>query len=147
MKKVENLQGLKLHDDVITRLQPIFWRIERGKYRELFIEENEHQVTGVGLSWSNLMHPTAKYIEVSSIGEGDELLQNLLIEVKPFNKVVSYSYESNITSIQLLEKYGFELFRKTYEESYSITEIVNRLSNVDTEIVTTPLVEIQKMKC
>ena len=39
MKKVENLQGLKLHDDVITRLQPIFWRIERGKYRELFIEE------------------------------------------------------------------------------------------------------------
>lgn len=144
MKKVENLQGLKLHDDVSTMLQPNFWRIEQGKYRELFIEENDHLVTGVGLSWSNLMHPTAKEIEVSSIGEGDELLQSLLKEVNPFDKVVSYCYESNISSIQLLEKYGFELFRKTYEESYSIAEIVNRLSNVDTEIVTTPLVEIQK---
>ena len=144
MKKVENIQGLKLHEDVIAMLQPIFWRIERGHYRELFIEENEQQVTGVGVSWSNSLHPTAKYLNVSSIGEGDELLHSLLKEVKPFNKVVSSYDESDIASIQLLGKYGFHLFRKTYEVSYSIAEIVNRLSNVDTEIVTTPLVEIQK---
>jgi hypothetical protein len=144
MKKVENLHGLKLQEDVITMLQPIFWRIEQGKYRELFIEENEQLVTGVGVSWSNSMHPTAKYINVSSIHEGDELLHSLLKEVKPFNKVVSYCYESNNASIQLLEKYGFQLFRKTYEVSYSIAEIVNKLSNIDEEIVTTPLVEIQK---
>ena len=144
MKKVENLQGFKLHKDVSKMLQPIFWRIERGKYRELFVEENEQQVTGVGVSWSNLMHPTAKYIEVSSIGEGDFLLQSLLKEVKPFNKVVSSCYESNIGTIQLLEKYDFQLFRKTYEVSYSIDEVVNNLSNIDGEIETAPLVEIQK---
>ena len=146
MKKVESLQGLNLHEHIIEMLQPIFWRIVRGHYRELFIEENEQLVTGVGVSWSNLMHPTAKYIDVSSIDEGDLLLQSLLKEVKPFNKVVSSCYESNIGSIQLLEKYGFRLFRKTYEVSYSIADIVNILSNLDGEIDTTPLVEIQKDK-
>ena len=146
MKKVESLQGFKLHEDVIAMLQPIEWRIERGRYRELFIEENEQQVMGVGVSWSNSMHPTAKYVNVSSIGEGEELLQSLLKEVKPFNKVVSYCNESNNASIQLLEKYGFHLFRKTYEVSYFITDILNKLSNIDQEIETTPLVEIQKDK-
>jgi len=144
MKKVESLQGLNLHEDILEMLQPIFWRIKRGRYRELFIEENEHLVTGVGVSWSNLMHPTAKYINVSSIGEGDLILQSLLKEVKPFNKVVSSCYESNICSIQLLEKYGFQLFRKTYEVSNSIVDIVNILSNLDEEIEATPLIEIQK---
>ena len=142
--KAESLQGLILHEDVIAILQPIESRIERGRYRELFIEENELLVTGVGVSWSNLMHPTAKYIKVSSIGGGDELLESLLKEVKPFNKVVSSCYESNIASIQLLEKYGFQLFRRTYEVSYSIDEVVNKLSNLDGEIVTTPLIEVQK---
>lgn len=144
MKKVENLQGLKLHEDVIKMLQPIFWRIERGHYRELFVEGNEQLVTGVGVSWSNSMHPTAKYVNVSSIGEGDELLQSLLKEVEPFNKVVSSYDASDIVSIQLLEKYDFQLFRKTYEVSYLIVELLNRLTNIDAEIVTTPLVEIQK---
>ena len=144
MKKVENIQGLKLHEDVIAMLQPIFWRIERGHYRELFIEENEQQVTGVGVSWSNSLHPTAKYLNVSSIGEGDELLHSLLKEVKPFNKIVSSYNESDITSVQLLEKNGFQLFRKTYEVRYSIVEIINKLLTVDAHLATTPLVEIQK---
>ncbi len=144
MKKVENLQGLNLHEDVLKMLEPIFWRIERGCYRELFVEEREQQVTGVGISWSNALHPTAKYIAVSSIGEGDELLQRLLKVVKPFNKVVSYCYASNIARIKLLEKYGFQLFRETYEASYSIAELGNKLANIDEAIMATPLVEIQK---
>ena len=144
MKKVENLQGLKLHEDVMTMLQPIFWRFEGGYYRELFIEENEQQVTGVGVSWSSSMHPTAKYVKVATIHEGGQLLQSLLKEVKPFNKVVSSYDESDIASIQLLEKYDFQIFRKTYEVSYSIVELLNRLTNIDAEIATTPLVEIQK---
>ena len=144
MRNVVNLQGLKLHEDVIKMLQPITWRIERGHYRELFIEENEQQVTGVGVSWSNSMHPTAKYVNVSSIDEGDELLQSLLKEVESFNKVVSSYDASDIVSIQLLEKYDFQFFRKTYQVSYLIVELLNRLTNIDVEIVTTPLVEIQK---
>lgn len=76
------------------------------------------------MSWTNAMHPTAKYIQVVSLHSGQEMVDRLQTLEAPFTKVIASCSSKAIEDIARLEQAGFTLFRKTYEETFAIASVL-----------------------
>lgn len=119
----EQLDWNELPVPLQTQFEDIKMRFIKGNFIEQIIIKNDSTIEGVGVSWKNSLHPTAKYIRFAGTNI-TQLSQSLIENREGFNKIVSSCYESNIETIEVLQRLGFELFRKTYMFTKPIREVV-----------------------
>lgn len=125
--KLKNLENFTLHPSLHNLVQSILPRIHSGKFVELFVEHENNVIHGMGISWANAAHPTAKYIQFRTLVESSRLLDSLLTTASPFNKIIAFYASDDLAEINMLENHGFRLFRKTYEENYRIVGLIRQL--------------------
>ena len=140
--EAENLEYYDLHEKLVPHLAEIRWILEGKRYKELFVAIKERVIFGFGISWTNEFHPTEKYIRLYSLEPIAELLERLVENINPHNKIVLSCWEGEVERIELVEEYGFTLFRKTYMENFQINYLLAKLQHVQTQQVLKSLHEI-----
>ena len=131
--KVKQLTSFKIDDTIKDAVNDIQWRIESNNFKELFIEVCNEIIEGIAISWTNAFHPTAKYISIISTDYNHQLMENLLEQIAPQNKVIFSCWENEKDKLRYIDKFSFTLFRRTFMESYSIDYLINRLQLIDEE--------------
>ena len=127
--QVNTIEEDKIHPSLLEQVQKINWRMQTKNFIELYIDCPHDVIEGIALSWTNPNHPTAKYIKVISIERNQILMEQLLIKIAPFHKVIYSCDENRHEEITLLFQNEFQLFRKTYMESYQIADLLKRIPN------------------
>ena len=75
IQQVHALENFQLNALLIEPLQTVKWRIDAKLFSELFIVTENDQVNGIGISWTNPNHPTAKYIQIIATGYQPQIMQ------------------------------------------------------------------------
>lgn len=140
--QVQQLNGLKINDTIKDEVTKIQWRIQSNNFKELFIGVRNNIIEDIGISWTNAFHPTAKYISIISTEINAKLMEKLLEQVAPQNKVVFSCWEDDKEKVQYMDEFSFTLFRKTYMESYSIKFLLDRLQMIDDSVTTLTLQQV-----
>lgn len=137
LTQVQSLDDYTYHPDIIYKVKHLVKRIRTKRYLECFISHQNQQITEMGISWTNAMHPTAKYIQVVSLRSGQEIVNRLQALEAPFTKVIASCSSEAAKEIARLEHAGFTLFRKTYEETFAITSVLPMMADrpLDAKIV------------
>ncbi|WP_150284454.1 hypothetical protein [Rummeliibacillus sp. TYF-LIM-RU47] len=125
--QVDKIEAQYLNQRIIEGLQKMNGRINSNNYEELFVALKDSSIEGIGISWTNSNHPTAKYIDFCFAIPIPQLMERLLKYTAPHNKVILSCWEDEIDKIGIAKESGFSVFRKTYMERYSIKYIMNRL--------------------
>ncbi|MER2128405.1 hypothetical protein [Solibacillus sp.] len=130
IQQVHALENFQLNALLIEPLQTVKWRIDAKRFSELFIVTENDQVNGIGISWTNPNHPTAKYIQIIATGYQPQLMQALLENMDGHNKVILSCWEYETEKLVYMKNFGFQLFRKTYMESYLVNDLLQTLQHV-----------------
>ncbi|ATP40913.1 hypothetical protein CSE16_13120 [Solibacillus sp. R5-41] len=146
---IDKLDDYEIHLALKEGITEFEWRIQAKKYKELFVEVCNDIVGGIGISWTNSNHPTAKYIHVISDIAGNNLMEKLLHNNSPHTKVIFSCWEDEKDKILLIHQFNFKLFRKTFMERYDVDFLVQKLQTTDSipaflslqQILNNPLLE------
>ncbi|WP_274310089.1 hypothetical protein [Solibacillus daqui] len=130
LQQVDSLEDVQLNALLIEPLQAVKWRIDARHFIELFIVKEQNQVEGIGISWTNPNHPTAKYIQIIATSYMPKLMKKLLQSITPYNKTILSCWEYETEKLAYMKNFGFHLFRKTYIESYAINELLQKLQHI-----------------
>ena len=130
IQQVQALENVRLNALLIEPLQPVQWRIDAQRFTELFIVTENDQVNGIGISWTNPNHPTAKYIQIIATDYQPQLMQALLKNMDGHNKVILSCWEYETEKLVYVKNFGFQLFRKTYMERYGVNDLLQKLQHV-----------------
>lgn len=117
----------KFSDELEEALKDIQWRLNSNKFLELFAEIEGKTIIGIGISWLNAFHPHAKYIRVVSSYSSHALMENLLQKISPQEHVIYSCWSDENTTLQHLENWDFQLFRKTYMDFYNVNELLAKM--------------------
>lgn len=131
--EIEDISHFSIHNELKAQLQGVLWRLNDNAYKELIVALKNNEAYGIGISWTNRFHPTAKYIRMYSLEYFPALLERLLLNVEPQNKFVFSCSEDEKNYIEWFEQAGFTLFRKTYEETFQIEELLSELKDIPSD--------------
>jgi len=141
--KIDNLAQYKIDKHLIESLKDVQWRIQSNNYVELIAEVFNDTVIAIGMSWNNPNHPSAKYIHVTG-NVSNELMNELLIHQPPHDRIIFSCWENELEKIQLVQQFQFQLFRKTFMETYTINDLLQKLKLIDEPLLIVPLEQILK---
>lgn len=139
--KLARVDLYKVDEQLKNSLNDIYWRIEGNHYEHLFAELEGERIISLGVSWRNANHPHANYIHFSS-NASQALLSKLLITQAPHDRIVFSCWENEQQKIKLLQSFSFQLFRKTYMETYEISALLEKLNNVAASRALLPLKQL-----
>lgn len=142
MTQVQSLDDYTFHPDILQKVKPLVERIRTKRYHACFISHHNQQITEVGISWTNAMHPTAKYTQVVSLHSGQEMVHRLQSLGAPFTKVIASCSSEAAKEIDRLEQAGFTLFRKTYEETFAIASVLPVMADRPLDVKLVSLAEV-----
>lgn len=129
--QVERLDNITIHRALEDAVNEINWRIHSKNFKELFIDISNPVVESIGISWSNPNHPTAKYINIISTDHNPPLMERLLENIEPHDKVIFSCWEDEKIKLHFIKEYSFKLFRKTYMERFPVHSLLNKLQTID----------------
>ena len=125
--QLTNITEYKFSDELQEALKDIQWRLHSNNFLELFAQIEGKIIIGIGISWLNAFHPHAKYIRVVSMNNFESLIEKLLHTISPQEHVIYSCWSDDIASIQFLQNWDFQLFRKTYMETYNVNDLVAKM--------------------
>ena len=118
-----------------TSLQQELEKLPRKE--EIFVARKRGKACGIGVRWTNALHPTAKYLQI----KGDFPIEYLTRQLAPQNKVI-YACGEEEPLIPLLVAEGFCLVRETYAKTCPIEELLTQLKDVEITCSPKPLREV-----
>lgn len=128
--QVDHFDHYLLNTNLEAALDKLNWRITSKNYKELFIALSDQTIEGIGISWANPNHPTAKYVHFISSKPIPQLIEKLIEKSAPQNKIIFSCWEDEENKIDLITEFNFKLFRKTYMESYTIEFLQQNLQRI-----------------
>lgn len=148
IKNVTNFNHIKIHPSLKDKLKTVQSILQSEKYHELFIAEKDGNTIALALSWLNSFHPSAKYIRFFAVEDQDQnvyihkLLTPLLESTASQDKWIYSCYSSEIDNIAIMEEKGFQLFRRTFEETIGVTWMLQHLDSLAIDKKITSLKEV-----
>lgn len=76
--QVDHFDHYLLNTNLEAALDKLNWRITSKNYKELFIALSDQTIEGIGISWANPNHPTAKYVHFISSKPIPQLIEKLI---------------------------------------------------------------------
>lgn len=125
--------------------------VDGEQINQTFGYVEEQQISAVGLSWHNPLHPYAEYIRIyinqtnSRYSEIGSSLLDRINSCADRSKVTHLQYPLVSTEhkmTELLKTNGFSLFRRTYEPTLEINKLKNRYKGSDSHPRTMLLKEV-----
>ncbi|GGP10143.1 GNAT family N-acetyltransferase [Oceanobacillus neutriphilus] len=148
IKNVKSINDIEIHPSLKNKLKTVQSILQSDKHHELFIAEKDGKAIGLALSWLNSFHPSAKYIRFFAVEDQDQnvyihkLLTPLLESTASQYKWIYSCYSSEIDNIAIMEEKGFQLFRRTFEETFGVTWMLQNLDSLAIDKKITPLKEV-----
>lgn len=118
--QTSTLSTQMISPDLLEAFHTIKWRIEKKKFIECFIEQQQDVITGIGLSWSNKYHPYAKYIHWIGCEQPEKMLRCLSENPFEFERIICHCESNEQERQYYLNQQDYQLFRETYIKDYTL---------------------------